>query len=69
MRLLMKGLIRAYQYLVSPFLAPRCIHIPTCSQYTLEAISRYGAVRGCWLGFRRLLHCHPFARGGYDPVP
>jgi len=69
MRYLMLGLVRFYQYAVSPFLAPRCIHIPSCSQYTIEAITRHGAVRGVWLGVKRILHCHPFARGGYDPVP
>jgi len=63
------GLIRGYQYFISPLLAPRCIHVPTCSEYTMEAVAKYGVVRGCWLGLRRILHCHPLARGGYDPVP
>lgn len=69
MRRLLLLLIRIYQYAISPVLSPRCIHVPTCSEYAAEAIARHGAVRGGWLGIRRLLHCHPFAKGGYDPVP
>ncbi|MDX8401990.1 MAG: membrane protein insertion efficiency factor YidD [Mariprofundaceae bacterium] len=64
------GLIRLYQLAISPLLASRCRFTPSCSQYMLEAVSRHGAVRGCWLGLRRLLRCHPLSRrGGYDPVP
>jgi len=66
---LLKALIRIYQYAISPMLPPRCIHEPTCSRYALEAIEVHGAARGLWLTLRRLLRCHPFARGGYDPVP
>ncbi|MFQ5582266.1 MAG: membrane protein insertion efficiency factor YidD [Mariprofundaceae bacterium] len=69
MRCLLIGLIRFYQFCISPFIPPSCIHIPTCSQYTIEAVSRCGAMRGLWMGLHRLLRCHPFARGGYDPVP
>lgn len=63
------GLIRAYQRYVSPGLPARCRFSPSCSQYTLEAVERYGLLKGSWLGFRRLIKCHPFHPGGYDPVP
>lgn len=61
--------IRGYQRYISPLLPDACIYIPTCSQYAVEAIEKYGVVKGCWLGVRRLLRCHPFHAGGYDPVP
>ena len=61
--------IRGYQRIVSPALPPSCRFTPSCSQYSLEAVQRYGVVRGGWLGLRRLLRCHPFHPGGYDPVP
>ena len=62
-------LIRFYQAAVSPFTPPRCRYIPTCSQYACEAIEKYGAGKGSYLAARRLLRCHPFHKGGYDPVP
>ncbi|MBQ6974794.1 MAG: membrane protein insertion efficiency factor YidD [Oscillospiraceae bacterium] len=62
-------LIRFYQAAVSPFTPPRCRYIPTCSQYAREAIEKYGAGKGSYLAARRLLRCHPFHKGGYDPVP
>ena len=62
-------LIRFYQAAVSPFTPPRCRYIPTCSQYAKEAIEKYGAGKGSYLAARRLLRCHPFHKGGYDPVP
>ena len=63
-------LIRFYQRCISPGLPPRCRFIPTCSQYAVEAIEKYGAWKGGWLALRRLLRCHPFYRGNfYDPVP
>jgi putative membrane protein insertion efficiency factor len=62
-------LIRVYQLIISPFLGPSCRFEPTCSHYMLVAISRFGFVRGTWLGLRRLSHCHPWHDGGTDPVP
>jgi putative membrane protein insertion efficiency factor len=63
------ALIRFYQKNISPAFPPRCRYIPTCSEYALEAIEKYGAVRGGWMGFKRFLRCNPFHKGGYDPVP
>ena len=63
-------LIRFYQVWISPYLPRRCRFIPTCSQYALEAIEKYGALKGGWLAFKRLMRCNPFNRGNfYDPVP
>ncbi|MBM6774456.1 membrane protein insertion efficiency factor YidD [Olsenella profusa] len=61
--------IDLYQRHVSPLLAPRCIYLPTCSEYARQAIERHGFVRGCGLAVRRILRCHPLHAGGYDPVP
>ena len=64
------ALIRFYQRHISPGLPPRCRFIPTCSQYAVEAIEKYGALKGGWLALRRFLRCHPFYKGNfYDPVP
>ena len=61
-------LLRAYKWAVSPMLPPSCRYVPTCSEYAMEAVERYGAIRGGWMGLIRLLRCHPFVKGGYDPV-
>jgi putative membrane protein insertion efficiency factor len=63
------ALIRGYQLAISPLLGNRCRFYPSCSQYTLEAVKRFGVLRGAWLGLRRLGRCHPWHPGGYDPVP
>nr|WP_157861608.1 membrane protein insertion efficiency factor YidD [Desulfurivibrio alkaliphilus] len=61
-------LVRFYQLVISPLFPPSCRFVPTCSEYALEAITRYGVLRGCYLAFRRILRCHPFNPGGFDPV-
>lgn len=61
--------VRGYQRYISPLLPDSCIYVPTCSQYAIEAIERYGVLKGCWLGLRRILRCNPLHDGGYDPVP
>jgi putative membrane protein insertion efficiency factor len=63
------GLIRLYQMTISQIALPSCRFVPSCSQYTYEAIEKYGFFRGTWMGMKRLVRCHPFNRGGYDPVP
>jgi putative membrane protein insertion efficiency factor len=68
-RRLLAALIGAYQRFVSPALPPSCRFHPSCSQYALEAVTRYGALKGSWLAARRLARCHPFHPGGFDPVP
>lgn len=67
--LLARVVIRAYQVVLSPFIGNQCRFHPTCSNYALEAVDQYGAVRGSWMALRRIGRCHPFNPGGLDPVP
>jgi putative membrane protein insertion efficiency factor len=62
-------LIKIYQVLISPLFPPSCRFIPTCSQYSLEALKKYGILKGGWLSIKRILRCHPWGGNGYDPVP
>ncbi len=68
-RLVLLALLRGYKWALSPILPPSCRYLPTCSEYAAEAVDRYGAVRGSAMAMWRVLRCHPFVRGGYDPVP
>ena len=61
-------LLRGYKWTISPMLPAACRYVPTCSEYAMEAVERYGVWRGGWMGFARVLRCHPLGRGGYDPV-
>jgi|TARA_B100000315_G_C14056954_1_gene354455 hypothetical protein len=63
------ALIQAYRYGLSPLLPPRCRYAPSCSEYALEAVLGHGAVKGIWLGLKRIFRCHPWGGDGYDPVP
>jgi putative membrane protein insertion efficiency factor len=69
MQSLVVGLIRIYQWLLSPVMGAHCRFHPTCSHYAIEAVRRHGTVRGLWLALRRVGRCHPWHAGGYDPVP
>jgi putative membrane protein insertion efficiency factor len=64
----MLQLLRGYKWAISPMFLPACRYVPTCSEYAMEAVERYGAVRGGLMALGRLLRCHPFVKGGYDPV-
>ena len=68
MKRLFLALIRFYQKYISAYTRPHCRFTPTCSAYAYEAITKYGALKGGWLAFKRLLRCNPFSKGGYDPV-
>ena len=61
--------VRFYQLCISPVMPSHCRHYPTCSHYMMEAVQHHGVLRGIWLGVKRLLRCHPFSKGGFDPVP
>ncbi|WP_261873574.1 membrane protein insertion efficiency factor YidD [Vibrio rarus] len=63
------GLVYLYRVGISPFIGPRCRFTPTCSEYAILALKSHGFVKGCWLSGKRLLKCHPYNDGGYDPVP
>lgn len=69
MKRLLVLLVRVYQVALSPYISVHCRFTPTCSRYAIEALEKYGAIRGSYLTIRRLLRCHPFSSGGYDPVP
>ena len=69
MKHLLLAVIRFYQQRISPLKKPCCRFYPTCSRYALEAIEKYGALRGSYLALRRIFRCHPFSKGGFDPVP
>ena len=69
MRAVLLLLIRGYQRWISPLLGSNCRFYPTCSRYTYEAVERYGAAQGLWMGLRRVCRCHPWNPGGIDPVP
>lgn len=66
---LLIGLIKVYQYTLSPFIGQQCRFSPTCSQYAIDAINKYGGLKGFYLGLRRLARCHPWHAGGHDPIP
>jgi putative membrane protein insertion efficiency factor len=69
MKRLIKISIRGYQLIISPMIGQRCRFQPTCSHYTLEAVEEFGAIKGSYLGIKRILRCHPWGSEGYDPVP
>ena len=68
MKFLVLDFLRLYKTYLSPFLPPSCRFTPTCSEYAREAVEKYGALRGTWLGAKRILRCQPFSKGGYDPL-
>ncbi|AHN29367.1 Protein YidD [Snodgrassella alvi wkB2] len=69
MKYLLLGLIRFYQYAISPLLPPRCRYNPTCSQYAVLALQKYGLMKGSWLAIKRICRCHPWGGCGHDPLP
>ena len=68
MKFLVLKFLQLYKMFLSPFLPPSCRFTPTCSEYAREAVEKYGAMRGTWLGAKRILRCQPFSKGGYDPI-
>jgi putative membrane protein insertion efficiency factor len=69
MKFLVLDFLRLYKTFLSPFLPSSCRFEPTCSVYTMQAVEKYGAMRGTWLGVKRILRCQPFCKGGHDPIP
>jgi len=69
MKRVLLALLRFYKRNISPTLPPSCRFRPTCSEYAMEAIAKYGALKGGWLALKRILRCNPLCKGGYDPVP
>lgn len=69
MKTVLLAIIRTYQYMLSPMLANRCRFFPSCSEYTAQALQKHGAYKGTLLGIKRVLRCHPWNPGGFDPVP
>ena len=67
-KLILIGIIKIYKLFISPFLGNNCRFLPTCSDYTKDSIVKFGLVKGCWLGSKRILKCHPWGKGGYDPI-
>ncbi|BDD12811.1 putative membrane protein insertion efficiency factor (plasmid) [Fulvitalea axinellae] len=63
------GLVRFYQYAISPMFPPACRYTPTCSTYMIEAVKKHGPAKGGWLGLKRISRCHPWGSSGHDPVP
>ncbi|MCD9186270.1 MAG: membrane protein insertion efficiency factor YidD [Pyrinomonadaceae bacterium] len=68
MKFLVLDFLKLYKTLISPFLPPACRFTPTCSEYAMQAVEKYGAIRGTWMAFKRILRCQPFCEGGHDPV-
>jgi len=68
MKFLVLNFLRLYKTFLSPFLPPSCRFTPTCSEYARQSVEKHGALRGTWLGVKRILRCQPFSKGGYDPV-
>tara|TARA_B110000459_G_C16177866_1_gene302382 strand:- start:42 stop:254 length:213 start_codon:yes stop_codon:yes gene_type:complete len=61
-------LVKSYQYLISPLMGPSCRFTPTCSEYSIQAIDKYGPIKGTWLSIKRVSRCHPWSKNGYDPL-
>lgn len=68
MKFLVLDILKLYKTFISPFLPPACRFEPTCSEYAMKAVEKYGAIRGTWMSIKRILRCQPFCKGGHDPV-